>query len=129
MRAAAEQRQEGAHRSPGPQGVVLERRAHLVEVGVRDPLPGVVEGGGVVDQGVEPAELLVGSGAGPFDVLGAGDIQLPGEHPSPIAGDGGRRAAALLHVARPEHHGIPTPGELAAHLEADAAIPAGDQRD
>jgi len=129
MSAAPEQRKEGEHHAPGPENIGLERRARLIEVGIGDPLPGVVEDRRVVDQRVEQAELLFGAGAGPLDIAGAGDVQLSDEHLCRSVGDRSGRAAALLDVARRQDDRGAARSQLAAHLEADAAIPAGDERD
>jgi len=56
-------------------------------------------------------------------------VQLPDEHPSRSIGDRSRCPAASLDVARPQDDGGAALGQLAAHLEADAAIPSGDESD
>jgi hypothetical protein len=121
-RAVAQGREDGLGHPPRPQEVGLERLADLVEVGVDAALPGVVEDRGVVDEHVEAVEAC-SRGA---HALGIGDVELDRRD---VAAHLARRPRALGRVAGPEEDAVAALRELAAHLEADAAIGAGDECD
>src|SRR5256885_17049046 len=54
---------------------------------------------------------------------------LARENHAPLLREVGRGRFALRPVPRAEHHGVPPLRQLAAYLEADPAVGAGDQRD
>jgi hypothetical protein len=107
----------------------LERLADLVEVGVDAALPRVVEDRGVVDDGVQPAMLAADPLERDLGAVGVGDVELAGGDVEALAAQARGCDLPALAVARPQHDGVAVLAELAADLEADAAVGAGHEDD
>ena len=59
---------------------------------------------------------------------GVGQVEMTGHRLSPFGADGRGDLVADLHPARPEHHGVPHPGQRPRRLGADARRGAGHRR-
>jgi hypothetical protein len=84
---------------------------------------GVVRDGGVVDQDVQPAVPLTHLPRRGGDAGRVGDVEGKGFG---VDGPGGGRRR--IGRTGGEQHNVTQLGELAAHLPADAAVAAGNQR-
>ena len=123
-RAGAQERQDGLRHAPGAEEVRLERLADLVEVGVDAALPGVVEDRRVVDEHVEALEPPRPPRARSRRRRRRATTGLMGRRRA-----GARPARRLAGSRAPRSTVVAELRELAADLEADAAIGAGDERD
>ena len=108
------------------------------EVGLEDHVPLLERvllrlladvGAGVVDQDVEPAELLDALLHQRLAGVRAGDVDRDRERLGAEALELADRGLALVLVAAGDHHGRAGRREAARHAEPDAAIAAGDDRD
>jgi hypothetical protein len=123
----AQQRQQGERRSPRAEQIGLHRLVDHVEISARRPRAGVVADRRVVDQRVAAAESFGYPGRRRVHAVVVGDVDVAGDDIA--VGQVGGRPAALAEVTRAERDGVPAGGELAAHLEADPAVGAGDHGD
>ena len=114
-------RREGLRHTPRPEQIDLERFADDAPVGVERMLPRVVMHARVVDERVDWADLT----SQPHRRVRVGEIERDRAH---VAAEALRRRLPLRKIARAEQHPPAAAHELAADLEPDAAIGAGDKR-
>ena len=102
-----------------------------VELVVGDVLQLFVEHDpGVVDQDVEPAEVIEGGVEEGFDLLGIADVGLDGDGPAPGFFDGGDGGVGVVTAGTVvDDHACPGRGEGAGDGGPDAAGGAGDEGD
>src|SRR5688500_16817679 len=85
---------------------------------------------GVVDEDVEPAELLDGLGDGPFAETLVADVAGDGNRLAAFLLDDGLRLLRVVVLAQIEDRDVGAfPREQGGDRPADAAVGSGDQRD
>jgi hypothetical protein len=119
------ERDERLTKPPRAEEVHLQRLPHHVEVRVHATLAPIHTDTGVVDQDVEPPELLLDVAGQLGYALLVGHVELPDAYVAlyPL-----RSGASLLLIARAEDRRDASFGELAHDLTPDAPVSSTDQR-
>jgi hypothetical protein len=99
------------------------------QVGAQDALPGVVVDGRVVHEHVETTRVVHHACRQVFDAILVRDVELARENGQAFLGQPRRCPLASLRIPASEDDGVASPGELARHLEPDAAVGAGHEGD
>jgi len=96
------------------------------EIRAARPLRIVEVDAGVVDQHVQPSDLLLKPGGELSNALVFGDVDCTGQDVETLPGELLRSRLGLPGVSRAEDHLHASSRELAARLEPDAAVGAGN---
>jgi hypothetical protein len=128
MLALRQQGEEGLGHPPRAEEVELDRLVSRFELDRRGRLLRVVDTPGVVDEDIEAPELLLDQASRILDVAVVRDVEADRDD---IAGgcEAASGGVASVAAAAAEQHDEATSGELARHLEADAAVRSSNERD
>jgi hypothetical protein len=126
-RAPAQERGQRDRQRPGAERVDLERRPRLV-ARRGDRAAGGVDAG-VVDEHVEPPGIVRHAPRERLDAGLVGDVEHPRPDVEALVAQARGGALARAGVARRQQDGVAAARELARHLQADAAVRAGDDGD
>ena len=132
MRGARERRSMGSSAidsRQGPSVLVVMALLDDVQVGVAGALPRVVVNGRVVHQYVEVRVILPNPCGGRLDAGRVGHVQPDARCFDTLGAQRFPGCPASRLAAAAENQRVTHPAQLAADLETDAAVGAGDQSD